>query len=381
MRQLVSKILWLFVLLACTLPISSFSQSLTGIWRGYFVADNGDNYKLEFQVKQNTAAAVSGVSYSYLDTRFYGKATMTGSFIIKGRNFRIREIKTVEVKNMGFGSTCIMNYDLKYSRSGKEEFLEGTYLGKPETEGENPYEWGECGGGKVFLRKVTTSDFFVEPFLRKPVSKAPTKTTITKPPVIKPVPKTATPPPVAKTKTPVPKPKTDGSTTTNKTTTKVNIPPRRNTITAPKANDSAIVKSPDIKKATSTAKPPVIVADVLKSRTNELMKSLVVHEPEVTVKLYDNGEIDDDTISVFLDKKLVLSKKKLTAAPLTLKLKMDELDPNHELVMVAENLGRIPPNTSLMIVESGDQRFEVRITSNEQKNAMVRFRYEKVSSE
>jgi len=70
MKQPVFKILWVFLLLACTLPITSFSQSLTGIWRGYFVSDNGDNYKLEFQVKQNTAAAVSGVSYSYLDTRF-----------------------------------------------------------------------------------------------------------------------------------------------------------------------------------------------------------------------------------------------------------------------------------------------------------------------
>jgi hypothetical protein len=30
------------------------------------------------------------------------------------------------------GGTCIMNYDLQYSRSGKEEFLEGTYLGKTE---------------------------------------------------------------------------------------------------------------------------------------------------------------------------------------------------------------------------------------------------------
>ena len=107
------------------------------------------------------------------------------------------------------------------------------------------------------------------------------------------------------------------------------------------------------------------------------MKSLVVHDPDVTVKLYDNGEIDDDTISVFFDNRLVLSKKKLTASPLTVKLKMDEEDTNHELVMVAENLGRIPPNTSLMIVEAGEQRFEVRITSNEQKNAMVRFRYEK----
>ena len=375
MKQPVFKILWVFLLLACTLPITSFSQSLTGIWRGYFVSDNGDNYKLEFQVKQNTAAAVSGVSYSYLDTRFYGKATMTGNFTITAGNFRIREIKTVEVRNMGYGNTCIMNYNLVYSKSGKEEFLEGSYLGKPEVKDkENPYEWGDCGGGKVFLRKVTTSDFPLESFLRKPNNNAVTKITPSKPPVSNPVPKTATPAPVIKPKTgtTVVKPKTQPSNNTTKT----NIPPRRNNINIPKVKDSLTVKAPDIKKQT-TVKPPVVVADVLKSRTNELMKSLVVHDPDVTVKLYDNGEIDDDTISVFFDNRLVLSKKKLTASPLTVKLKMDEQDSNHELVMVAENLGRIPPNTSLMIVEAGEQRFEVRITSNEQKNAMVRFRYEK----
>jgi hypothetical protein len=372
MRQPVLKTLWVFLLLACTFPIASFSQSLTGIWRGYFVSDNGDNYKLEFQVKQNTAAAVSGVSYSYLDTRFYGKATMTGNFTITAGNFRIREIKTVEVRNMGYGNTCIMNYNLVYSKSGKEEFLEGTYLGKPEVKDkENPYEWGECGGGKVFLRKVTTSDFPLENFLRKPNN---TVTKIT-PPVSNPVPKKLIPPPVNKPKsgTTVVKPKTQTNTNTAKTT----IPQRRNNINVPKIKDSLTVKAPDIKKEISTVKPPVVVADVLKTRTNELMKSLVVHDPDVTVKLYDNGEIDDDTISVFFDNKLVLSKKKLTASPLTVKLKMDEQDSNHELVMVAENLGRIPPNTSLMIVEAGEQRFEVRITSNEQKNAMVRFRYEK----
>ena len=50
---------------------------------------------------------------------------------------------------------------------------------------------------------------------------------------------------------------------------------------------------------------------------------------------------------------------------------------DQELTMVAENLGRIPPNTSLMIVEAGDQRFQVRITSSEQNNAVVRFKYRK----
>jgi len=45
--------------------------------------------------------------------------------------------------------------------------------------------------------------------------------------------------------------------------------------------------------------------------------------------------------------------------------------------MVAENLGEIPPNTSLMVVKAGKQQYEVRITSTEQKNAVIVFKYEK----
>ncbi|HLG40954.1 MAG TPA: hypothetical protein VI461_14840, partial [Chitinophagaceae bacterium] len=72
-----------------------------------------------------------------------------------------------------------------------------------------------------------------------------------------------------------------------------------------------------------------------------------------------------------------VSRKRLSATPIILKLKIEDENVPHELVMVAENLGRIPPNTSLMIVDAGEQRFDVRITSNEQKNALVRFKYER----
>ena len=124
-------------------------------------------------------------------------------------------------------------------------------------------------------------------------------------------------------------------------------------------------------------KPQLPKPEVLKTRANELTKMIVVNSEEVVVKLFDNGEIDGDTISVYLDNKLILSKKLLTAKALTVNLRMDEDNSEHELVMVAENLGRIPPNTSLMIVTAGDKKFEVRITSTEQKNAMVKFRYQK----
>jgi len=78
---------------------------------------------------------------------------------------------------------------------------------------------------------------------------------------------------------------------------------------------------------------------------------------------------------VYMDNEIVLSSKRLSASPLTIKLKLENSEPEHVLVMVAENMGRIPPNTSLMIVQDGEKKYQVRITSTNQKNAMVRFRY------
>src|SRR6266404_909386 len=143
MKRMSYRNLLLLLLIPFT-QLTSFAQDLTGIWKGYFVTDFGEYYKLEFQISNNSANFSSGVSYSYLDVRFYGKATMTGSYIMDTKNLRIKEIKTVEVKNLVGEGTVIMNYNLFYSRSGKEEFLEGSYLGRQEvTNGPNPYKWGE----------------------------------------------------------------------------------------------------------------------------------------------------------------------------------------------------------------------------------------------
>jgi hypothetical protein len=350
----------------------SFSQDITGIWKGYFISDDGQHYRLEFQVKQNAKGevAVSGVSYSWQDDiKFYGKATMTGSFMKTSKNFKIKEIKTVEVKSGMGGGTCIMNYSLVYSRSGKEEFLEGSYLGKPEVKGrKNPYQWGECGGGTVSLRRVATSDFYVEPFLRKKnisINPPAKDTTVKKTPstVIK------KSPGLVKTN-PTQKPATKPTTKPVIKPTTKSDPPAVKTDTTRIVKINTPVKNP--------VRPPVTnIPAVLKERTNELMKSLVVNERDVTVRLYDNGEIDDDTISIYYDKRLLISGKRLSTSPITVKLKIDDENEVHELVMVAENLGRIPPNTALMIVDAGDQRFDVRITSTEQKNALVRFSYQR----
>ena len=351
------------------LPAFSFlsiAQNITGIWRGYFITDEGEQYRFEVQVEQ-TKNTLSGVTYSYQDKRFYGKCTMTGNFSNASGNALIQEIKTVEVKMALSSSACIQKCLLTYEKSGKEEFLEGTFSSIIEkTDSLRQVFRGEdCGGGKMFLRKVPTSDFYVEPFLRKkntPVNNNP---------------------PLVKNNPPT------NNNTTAKTTPKSQITtPKKNPSTNP--NSNTVLTKPKIDTAKKAeinpvqpedknlaVKPNTKTRDLLRSRENDLVKTLIINSENVVVKLFDNGQIDNDTISVYLDKQLILSKRRLSAVALTINLKMDDSNPDHELVMVAENLGEIPPNTSLMIVTAGEQRFEVRITSTEQKNAMVRFRYVK----
>jgi hypothetical protein len=332
---------------------SAGDSPITGIWRGNFVSEGGEQYRLEFQIKKQ-GDLVTGVSYSYLDVRFYGKATMTGNFNSPEKNLNIQEIRTVEVKMSSFSVACIMKYKLNYAKSGDEEFLEGTFSSKYEKSDSlfGLRRGGNCGGGTVYLRKVTTSDFYVEPFLRdKPLVKipAPKKDSVVK----KITTQVITKPPVK----------------TNPQKTVVKTIPKKDTLIK---TNPVIVPPPIVEKKIVT------VPAILKTRENELAKTIVVNTNEVTIKLYDNGEIDDDTISVYVDKQLVLSHKRLSTVPIIWKLDMDEKDNSeHEVVMVAENLGRIPPNTSLMIITSGDKRYQVQITSTEQKNAVVKFKYVK----
>jgi len=365
------KILTIAFVWVALFPLEAVCQDLTGIWRGWFTTDDGEQYKCEIQITQNNKKAIGGVSYSYLDTRFYGKASLSGMYSNGNNSVIIQEIKTVEVKMSAGSVACIMTYMMTYSKSGNEEFLEGNFTSKYEKADLLHQKGQSAGGGTVFLRKVPTSDFYVEPFLRdKPEAKkesAPNSTVSTPPKSQTPKPQTPKP----QNKPPV----------TNKTATKKPADTKKQTT----AKTQTVAKPKDTTKSATTTVPidkpkniPAIsVPATTRSRENELVKTVTVNNQQISVRLYDNGEIDGDTISVYLDGKPIISNKGLSTQPITVNINMDQDNPDHVLVMVAENLGRIPPNTSLMIVQDGDRRFQVSITSTRQKNAMVRFRYQK----
>ncbi|MCU0387828.1 MAG: hypothetical protein MUE71_04410 [Chitinophagaceae bacterium] len=424
------------VLAGFVFPLIIQGQDLTGIWRGIFynpaeVAMGYPKYRYEVQIDNNGRDA-KGVTYSYQTTRFYGKANLVGVWSPNTKNLVLQEDKMLELKITGGGDGCLMTCYLTYRKEDGKEYLEGSY-----TSANMNNKNASCGGGKVFLEKVPDTDFELEPFLEKKnskgatapnpkikpgqedylVNKPPTKANPTppanKPPVNKPQgttksattkpPSTAAKPPAStKPSTPATKPpavaskppasttkpanpvpgssskttKTPGATakTDNNTQAKPTTPPRQPEPvvkeSGPKTANTDIAATEPVKPKPLPPPPPA-----LKERKNELFKTITTSERMIEVSFYDNGEIDGDTISVYNNNRLVTSRKGLSAKPVTLKVELNENEPQQDIVMVAENLGSIPPNTALMIVKAGEQRYTLNISSTEQKNAMVRFVY------
>ncbi len=119
------------------------------------------------------------------------------------------------------------------------------------------------------------------------------------------------------------------------------------------------------------ARPPISLPKAISSRVNPVARQIEVQSGSILVELYDNGEIDGDTVTIYHNNSLLVSRAGLSAKPVTFQVNIDAAHPHHELVMVANNLGSIPPNTSLMIVTAQNKRYEVFISSTEQQNAKV----------
>ena len=95
------------------------------------------------------------------------------------------------------------------------------------------------------------------------------------------------------------------------------------------------------------------------------------------LKLYDNGEIDGDTVSVLLNGELLLAKQGLKAAAIKKTIYIQPGSDEITLVLYAENLGKYPPNTGLLVVHDGEDVYQVRFSADLQQNAAVVLRRKK----
>lgn len=113
-----------------------------------------------------------------------------------------------------------------------------------------------------------------------------------------------------------------------------------------------------------------------KLRETELAKVFILDSAALKIDFYDNGVIDGDSVSVFFDNKAVISKRGLSLTPLTVNFTLIP-SKEYEMVISAESMGSISPNTALVLITSGTKRYEILISSNEEKNSSIKFIYKK----
>lgn len=139
-------------------------------------------------------------------------------------------------------------------------------------------------------------------------------------------------------------------------------------------NTTAVVAKPKPSVISSVDNAPS-AAGVLAGRTVENIETIYFSSDSLQFTLYDNGEVDGDTVSVIVNGKMIMEKQGLSTKAISKKIYVPRgTDDELQIVMFAETLGSIPPNTGLLIVQDGNVRHEVRFSGDLKKNAGITLR-------
>lgn len=105
-------------------------------------------------------------------------------------------------------------------------------------------------------------------------------------------------------------------------------------------------------------------------RQVQTIQTVPVVADSVEIALYDNGLVDGDSVSLYLNGAPLVQHIRLTenAFRYTVRLKPGIVN---ELSLMAENLGSIPPNTGLLMVQSAGNRFPVYFSADLKTNARI----------
>ena len=140
---------------------------------------------------------------------------------------------------------------------------------------------------------------------------------------------------------------------------------------APKTNQNPIAVIKDKSIALDQEKKIAII-DPLKEllkRKIETIETVFFTSDSLILQLYDNGYVDGDSVSLIVNGKMLLTHQRLTTQVIT-KTILSTTD-SLQIIMYAENLGTIAPNTGLLIIYDGEKRHELRFEGDLEKNAAI----------
>lgn len=387
--QVSRKFLYGIVFLFLMSPLFSLAQNLSGQWIGGFASQDEasgrkTNYVLEIEV---TGTKISGHSYTYFaisGKQYFVICKLSGTYDKGSKSLIVNEIENVKTNTPPDFENCLQSHQLTYLKQKDREILVGKW--KPFIKESN------CGSGETELerkkleRTITSNkpEKNIQGVTKQPIQPTKPASSLPKKNLPNSTVNQAPKKPLAQTKPNISKP--------NQPTVKQSIPPSidsKPVQEAPKPNLSRpdqkmpVTINPEKKsipknlQETPDLKPrqtPDKSKDKYNKRNYEVIKTIEVTGALIKVDIYDNGQIDGDTVSIFLNEKLLVPPKMLTANPISLSINLSEEDDTYDLIMFAESLGSIPPNTAFMIITTSTSRYEINISSTEQTSGAIRFK-------
>jgi hypothetical protein len=385
-------------ILYCWSANSLFAQQMEGKWKGFFSPNNspiGKVYSYEMDITQGPQGQLTISTYTKLSSDFSAHAYATGSLDKTTQLVHIEEQGFLDLTIQENYTPCLMNNFLIYKNIRGHEIIEGTYTSYNKKTGK------DCGGGKIYLekelpiQKLIASEKAAKQNIVKEQSAQKGKETIGKNIVETKTINATLAPPKLNTQKPN---NTVNSTIANSTKSGNNKPviAKNNTVSNTKTNSENIntaiqnaqinsVKDEPVMEESFLNEPEDIETEIrikqgngfqtvpwaLVARENKLAKKITTSSKQFSIDLYDNGTIDNDTIIVYDNKKLLVSKKRLSYKAIHLEFNLSEVMNEHEIIIVAHNMGTVPPNTALLVLKDGDRRQELFITSTNKINAKI----------
>ncbi|TMI62417.1 MAG: hypothetical protein E6H07_13435 [Bacteroidetes bacterium] len=122
----------------------------------------------------------------------------------------------------------------------------------------------------------------------------------------------------------------------------------------------------------SVSEKNIVAPLKINERKIEKIREIFFSADSLKLSIVDNGTVDGDTISMVLNGKMIAEKKGLTtkAFSITIPARIGKGD-SLILVMHAESLGTIPPNTGLLIIEDGTTRYDIRFEGDLKRSAAI----------
>lgn len=136
-----------------------------------------------------------------------------------------------------------------------------------------------------------------------------------------------------------------------------------------------LTETPEIAKAVAQFTPEFLNTSIKK------VKEIQVKNRQIELRISDYSRVDNDTVSIYLNRDMLASRQRISKKKIRLYINLDARTDLNEIILFAENLGRIPPNTSQLLVVDGATTHKVVIESDKQKSAALYLRYKPENKE